>query len=706
MPNIALTDTTGLTTNLTLRDDSPLAKAGLTQIISTATSLAGSLNQAVDQTPIQNVVLSANFNDPSMLLEGAATVGVKASGGAQITVRKVADQSLFGNDPFAPTIPIDVGQCWVGFEIDASLAGKVSASADGFGVGIGASTAISLAAWTRTASSASFLDALAEALSAWRASCSAALLRSQPPGTVTASDVGGTLTFSASYELPISVNALATANLPLNRSITVTPSVTVQVAGQIALTGDFQVRSYKLSPTQLVLGVYKKKATTLTASLSAGAQLQANLGKTDLLSTVLGAVFSGPDLEKTGITGEAASDLKPVIQDALDSSLSIAVNIACSASFTHEAAVVYSIDLSTNAAATDDALGAALSGDWTKLDALPNAKSLRNIVRNTREFKHKFNINLLGIYNAVSVADFVQSCTILHDGDGRLVITDRASASRISAATSRFLADPDKLRRALAESFLATVTYTAGDANLSASQMYFLYENQFTGQEMKDAVMLGAALGLIDANEQTAILSAGSVFRHTRVDATAQYDNAAALRLFFSDPASRTPRSRAEFVRVGRQTMRALIDAGDPAGPVRLAVLANDAAWSKMDELGNTAAFNTIPALSALGPTQLGAVETDWVAVAWWADAMEKIAPALAQVIGGTDSPDFMKKRQKLADLLAAVTRNTHAAFVGGWGLAVMFALSGAAAAAMDISADGLTRHYATASSTAAESGR
>ena len=704
MPTIAITDTTGVTTNVEIRADSPLAQAGLTQIVSTAASLAGSLIQPVDQAPVQTVVLGAAFNDPSFLISGAATLALSAAANAQLTLFKPADKTLFGADPFAPTITIGPQECWIGFEIDANVAGALTGTADGFGVGIAAASAVSLATYTRIAPAGTgfptFLDAVAQALANYRVSCSAAAIRGLPAGTVTASDLGGSLTFSGSYSLPVSVNALATANLPLNHQIALNPSVTLQVVGQIALAGDFHVRSYKPSETQLVLGVYKKKATTLTATLTAGAKLEADLGKTDLLAAVMGTVFPGVDPAQEGVTGDTAAALKTVLQQGLDRSLSIAANLACSASFADEAAVVYAIDLAGgDSAATDAAISAALAGDWTGIDALPNAEPLRNIVRHTQDFQHKFAINLLGIYNAVSVADFVKSCTILHDGDGRIVITDQASASRIRAAAAPFLADPDKLRTALAEAFLATVTYTASAgsdfaASLSASQTYFLYDNQLTRQEMKDAVLLGEALGLIRDSVWDGVLAANPLFRHARIEATAQYDNAAALRLFFADPTARTLRARADLVRQGRTVMMALIDPADPAGMVRRSVLANDAAWQAMDESGNPAQFQFIGALSGLGPTQLGAVTADWTAIAWWADAMEKIGPALAGALAGTGSPDFMKKRQKLAGLLASVTRNTHAAFVGGWGLAVMFALSGAAKATLDISSDGNSRHY------------
>ena len=705
MPSIALTDIVGLTADLKIRDDSPLAKAGLTQILSIATNLAGTLNPPVDQTPLRTVVLGATLTAPSILIGSAATLVLSAGANARITIFKPADKSLFCDDPFAPTIAIGPDECWVEFQIDATAGGKVAGAVDGFGVGVDAAAALSLATYTLVRAVdgrfPTFVDAVAQALANYQVSCTAAAIRSQPAGTVTSAGLGGTLTFSGSYSLPVSVNALASVDLPLNQTITLNPSLTVEVAGQIALTGEFQVRSHKVSPTELHLGVYKKKGTTLTASLSAGAGLQANLGTTDLFAAVFGAVFPAVDVKNQAILGDQAGDLQCVLKQAVDRSLSIAVNVACSASVTDEAAVIYTIDLSSgDAAATDAALSAALRGDWTSVDRLPNARPLRNIVRDTHAWQHKFAISLLGIYSAVTVEEFVRSSTILHDGDGQLVITDTASASRISVAASPLLADPDKLRKALAEAFLATVTYTAAAgggfaAALSASQTYFVYENKMTRQEMRDAVLLGRALGLIGGSEWDPILAANPVFRHARVQAAAKYDNAAALRLVVADPHARVLHTRGEMVRIGRLAMRALIDPGDPAAAARTGVLADDAAWRAMDQNGNRAQFQFLPELQRLAAADLEAVGSDWTAVAWWADSLERLGPLLVAVLSAAGS-DFTDKRKKLAAQLSAVTRDTHADFVGGWGLAVMAALSGAApSVTMDVAWDGNAQHYA-----------
>jgi hypothetical protein len=613
----------------------------------------------------------------------------------------------------SPAIPIAAGECWVGVEIDGTLGGAVSAAIDGFGVGVAASGAVVLATYTlMNATSGSFpllKDCIGTAIQNYSVAASAAAIRKQKAGTVNTTDIGGTVTFTGSYSLPVSVNALASANLPFNYKIEVNPAASVEISGQIAVSGDFIVRSQKLSDTEVRLGVYKKKGTTLTAAITANAGIQADHNSKDLLATFLGAAFGGAEAEIFGIPSSDAAIFNTVLQESLDRSISIALNLACSASQTHEAAVLYSIDLSAgDAAQTDTAIGTALRGDWTQLDQLPNARALRNVVKASHEFRHKTIINLLGVYNAESVADFVSSCSILHDENGAVIVTDKASASRIATVQIPYAADPDKLRSALADAFLATVAYSAAangklKATISASQSYFLYERKLARQEMIDAIRLGVQLGLLQSADWSQTLAESPWFGHTRISVTAKYDSDAALHLFFADPATRTIRTQADLERIGRTTMLALIDPADPAGDVRRSVLANDQIWAAMDDTGSVASFKTIPGLTALGPTQIGAVGADWIDVRWWADSMLEISKQLAQLISAIDAssaadpsadPEFMKNREKVAASLAAVTRRAHAAFVGGWGLAVMAALSASTALAMDISWDGDSRHY------------
>ena len=457
------------------------------------------------------------------------------------------------------------------------------------------------------------------------------------------------------------------------------------------------------------MGVYKKHGSTLTVSLSAGAGIEGKIGGDDVLNALLKAALPGVDVAAPGLSGETATTLNGVVRDGLCRNLSATFNAVCSAAFTHEAALLYDVQLSTgDNAATDSALGSALRGDWTALEALPNARRIRNIAVETVEKKRSVTVNLFGFYSAVSTTDYLRTCTVLIDESGQVVITDKMDASRISASSSPYAADSDKLRQALMQDFLCTATYAVVSGklnlNLSVMQSYHQYHSNMAAAEIREAVSLGYALGLIPHGSLDATLNATPSFYHALVNTGVQYDTPALMDIFYKDPASQTQRSIAELEQAGRDVMCLLLSPADLTDAVRLSVLRNNSAWAQMDEIGNTAAFSDIPELGGLSPTQLGAVSTDWISIVWWAQALAKIAPALSattlalsQAPAGNPSQDagFMKAREKLANVLGDVTRNTSAAFVHGWGAAVMFALSGRhGAAEMDLTWNSKSLHY------------
>jgi hypothetical protein len=306
------------------------------------------------------------------------------------------------------------------------------------------------------------------------------------------------------------------------------------------------------------------------------------------------------------------------------------------------------------------------------------------------EKKSSITVNLFGFYSAVSTTDYLKTCTVLIDESGQVVITDKFDASRISASTSPYAADSDKLRQALMEDFLCTATYAVVSSklnlNLAVTQSYQKYSSNMSAADVRESVSLGYALGLIPHGSLDATLNATPSFYHAFVSAVVRYDTPALMDIFYKNPALQTQRSNAELEQAGRDVMCMLLNSSDPTDAVRLKVLQDNGAWAQMDEIGNTAAFHDIPELRGLGTTQLGAVCADWISIVWWAQALAKIAPALSattlavsQAPAGNSSQDagFMKARAKLANVLGDVTRNTSAAFVHGWGEAVMFYLSG-----------------------------
>jgi hypothetical protein len=713
MSTISITDTVGLVENLDIRDDSPLAKAKLTQLISTSEALLKDFTKPVDQTDISTASLGAQLTTPSSLITGAENLTLTGGVNCDLSVLTPTDKFLFAADGFSPTIPILPNQSWVGFEVNTNLGASLSAAADGFGVAVEGTAELAVTTFTLIETAAPPLpllkDAIVSALEHFSVAVTAQSLRQQSPGTVNVTDLSGTVIITGSYSVPISVSPFASANLPFNFPASVAPVATVEIAGSLAIAGEFVVRSHKVSDGVLQFGVYKKKGTTLTASITAEAGVEGTVGDTDLLSKLLNAVLPAVDVSKAGIPEATAATLNGVIKQSLDRSIAVSLNATCSAATTHEAAILYEINLiQGDATKTDKALGSALKGDWTLITLLPNAKSLRNITVETKEQKRVLSLNLLGFYNATSVTDYVRTCTILHDENCQLTITDQVNASRVRAISTPYATDPDKLRTALAQDFITTATYAvvASRLNLQLTlvQDYFDYADKMNVQQFRQDLLLGSALGLFPEDEFSSVLGRNSLFLHARVSASLHYDTAAVMSIFFSDPESHFPRTQDQLESIGRATMASLIDPSGPVNPSRIAILSNAAAWAAMDSNGDTANFKFLPELAGLNEVQLSDVTVDWVSVRWWADTISKVAPQLAKtlaIIDGinatdpTTDPGFMKQRDSLATVLGAVSKQTKAAFVSTWGPAVIFALSGKhASIIMDVAWDSCTKHF------------
>jgi hypothetical protein len=716
--NITVTDKLGLSADVELRDDSLLAQSKLMRILAPTASLLADPEQPINQVGFRGAALGAEFNSPSLSIGSGIGVAITAGVNSALSIALPSDETLFGPDDLVPTIPIAADECWMGFELDAFLGGQLDATVNGFGAGIAASSKLSLTSYTLFKSTGAgfpgFKSALTTLLNGFSANFRVDDFRRQLPGTVNVTDLSGSVTFSGSYSLPASVHALASADLPFNYKINLTPGANLTIAGEIALSGEFVARSHKSSATELQLGIYKKKGSTFTATFTAGAGVEADLGKTDLISAFFKTAFPGVRPEQAGIVGDRADALRDVLGASIDRSLSIAMNIVCSAAATDEASVVYLIDLASgDPAKTDGALGSALKGNWTQLDSLPNARLLRNVFREAHDFHRSININLLGVYNAATLTDYVNSSKILRGDDGQIVIVDRVKASEIEVASKPNAADSEKLRSALAREFLSTVTYapTAGgpnggklNANISVSQAYFRYARQMNPRQMRDELLLGAALGIVQPGSWDGLLASTSNFGHVSVAATAEYNTAGAMHLFFADPANQIPYTTPALESIGRKVMLALIGPGDPGTTARVLALSSNPVWNAMDQLGATASFRQIPELSHLGMNELAVIAADWIDVRWWADAMLEVAPKLSDMLTAvaqstaadpTTDHEFLKKREALAHVLGAVARNTRSAFAEGWGLAVMAALSGGAAKiSMDIGWNSQTRHY------------
>jgi hypothetical protein len=422
------------------------------------------------------------------------------------------------------------------------------------------------------------------------------------------------------------------------------------------------------------MGIYKKQGTSFDASFTASAGVGASLGSTDLINEFFTAIDPGIDVSRSG----SAADFQNVLSDSLDRSLAISLNAACTAAFADEAAVIYEIDVTTPDPPTKDAIDSALTGDWTKISKLPNARKIRNVITDTAENTYTLTVNLLGLYNYSSVADFVQSMQLVTDPTtGTVVITDTETANQITVASTPLVADPDRLRLALYNSFLATATYKAlisgsgVTAGFSATQEFVRYQDSMDYRAALTQLNTGEVLGVMPPSVKTALTGAGSAVHHARFAAACNYSNDDVLRFFFSDIQRLTPRKAVDLEKIGRNVLASLLDPQNPTDLQRMQVLYNDAAWAAMDATGSDI---STPYYS------------DWYDItASWAPSLAKVGPILADTIAyaktvkgdPSQDPTFMKKRANLAHALAAATRNTKAAFNQNFPVCVMATLAG-----------------------------
>ncbi len=717
MATLQITDQFALSYNIELADDSPLAKAGIFHLACLDHALKDEFTKPLDQRSLREFSFGVQASTPSVSL-GSATLNAGGGACGKVRIIRSSETNLFPGDNFAPKIPISSDQCWIGLSLELSVNAGAQAGADGFGISFEESNMLGLTTYKLIEAQAgrfpTLLDGLRTTLDGIYLASTPGALRGLPPGTVCANELSGAVTFTGYYQIPVSVNPLASADLPFNYTIAVQPQATVELSGSIALCGDLILRAYKVDASTLKLGIYKKKGSTLTAGFTAGGGMEVEHGTSDLAAALLSVAFPRVNVEASGITGGNAEALNAALKGCIDRSLAISMNISCSAAVTNEAAVVYRIALdSGDAAQTSAALRSALGGDWTLLSQLPNAQRFRNIVTDSKEYQHSLALNLFGILNAASIDGYLQSSTILCDEFGHISVINQSDSGRIRVAAVPYAADPNKLRAALAQDFLVTATYAVVGSEVSpaftAKQTYLFYDVKASRQEMRDQVLLGEALGLIGASDKSfwdTLLAASSTFPHAYVSAAAQYGNRDLLSLFLGSGGQ--PRSPIELEQAGRTAMIALLDPDDPYAQERLAVLRDDAAWNAMDSTGNVGAFRTIPALRQLPANALADVAADWTAVRWWADTMLRVAPQLASLLafvrtvsadGFSTNPEFLKRTRQFQNILGALVKKTHAAFVGGWGMALVSSLAGPdAVRSMSISWGSSRKHYGSGS--------
>jgi hypothetical protein len=654
--------------------------------------------KVADPKPIQ---FQAKIQHKFQIGNTKPEIDVTPSAAATIRVNASVGTNLFDDDPFhtPATVPDKTGYVSASFQGGLDLG--VSGSDGDLTFGFDQNSTVTVEYWKAFLlgpNGPTLGAALGQTISSFVIPADISDLAALGVNDVATVSGTGSLKISGAVKFNASPNPLASAALPLNSgTIAVQAGVTAGCSADFTISGSYQIRVRRKDADTIELSVFKEKGTALKADLSVSGGVTAGVGDTDFIPSLLGAISTDPVGDKkllADLTPDEAKKLTYAIKGGMDHSLQASLDLALSSSTDDQAAFQYEIKPAQLIDAGTMAVHKALDGDLRLLTTLedamqgnalaPGITMLNSVLKQTRDRGITLKINLLGIVNFLTVSELIRNSEVVTDNvTGDVTIKETVSGTTISAITDP-LRRHEALRKAMFDSVLATTSYRAGKAfslpSFSCQQTHFALNTNTNHQIFGDYLRWFNALKLMTTDERSALLS-------QFVDAGT---STCVLRTSFTDAESTSmflgpsgkPRSKQEYLEIGRQALRALLDPEDqPIDRFRYKLL-DDSVWPQ--------ACNNIGAVPALGPL-VGMSQSDpnvryligdLVVVTDWAAAMAEtgvlVQDMLAFVEGSggaalAENNDFKKKRDQLQSKMAKVVKDSTVRFDEPWGMVCLF---------------------------------
>lgn len=705
MTTIKLSDQVGLEIEVKLDKDSALAKyvKDPKSMKLSELKFGGLKDITLDRVQAKSFQSGITFEQPVDV--GAGDVELKIGAGVSGAVKLYSqkDKQLFDPELFNDPVSINTGQYYVGVGLTAKLSAELGAKSGDLSFGFSAGTNVAFTTFRlfEKQNNGQFplaADALSDTFSGFVIPGDLEDLQGMPTGTVAAVEGGGSLKFSGSIDLLSVVNPLAVVDLPdpTGGDLKITEGTSIKVAASFELTGQYQIRVQKTGAGRVRLGYYKKRGSEFNFKVTGTTGLSAGVGKTDLIAALLKAISSDPEADKAvltagGLNEDQIETINKVIEAAVSRKLEIALGYEFDALETSDAAFLYEINLAALDESGRRAVHLALDGDLSGLPAdagalPPGVGFIRSIFTEVQKKKHTFKVNLLGIYNFASVSTLTLKGTVMFEqATGELVITDKATASRIAASTLNFAADSQKLRKVIAENVIVTAVYHLSGlaphkADLRISHTYFELHSKTDRTRLKNNLDVFEALGLLTATEAKKTLSSITKPGRSTLYVETGYDDASVGVLFLKNGAARP---QEDYEAAGHAALKLLVQKGDE-DEARRRLATDPALWQEMKEQGQ-ANFKNIQKLKDLKAPMLGVVIGDYSDIIWWAESMHGLGEQLAELkkfLAANPSADpenntFKSLRKELAKRLKDVASKTRADFGDPWGLVSMDQASG-----------------------------
>src|ERR1017187_305086 len=512
MPTIKLTDQFGLDVDVATGDLSSLAKyfGNFTSLSLAGFNLNSIAGLTLEGPAVPSFHAGLNFAQPVGIGSGGVTLQLSAGlGGALgIFVPPADGGNLFDSDRYGDNIPVDGAERYVSIVLSTTAGPGINAAVNQLCFGFHAGATVSLANYRlfeTHPTAPSILAAVQDTLANFCVPGGLDDLRALAPGAMVTLEGTGTVSCSGSADLASVANPLATVKLPsplpaLDVSaggsvvlalatvklpsplpaLDVSAGGSVTIAASFGITWDYQLRVRKLDANCVSLGFYRKRCTETSVSVDVHGGVSAGVGGQDLFSSLIAAVAKNAAVDPAALAGLGVpaaqiAGIQSAVKAAAQRKLEIAMLATLTATDSRGAAFLYEFDLDALDQDGTAALTAALRGDLSSLGgaALPSGvRVLRSIVDQLHQSGVTWKLNLLGIYNYISISELVpQGAVLFEPVTGDLVVTDTATAKRVAAATVNFGADTAKLRHVLAESFLVTAVYRGSQTIVSTPEI-------------------------------------------------------------------------------------------------------------------------------------------------------------------------------------------------------------------------------------------
>jgi hypothetical protein len=716
VPNIPLVDGFGLDVQASPSPASAFAKyfKNPPALSVMQKDLASLQNVPLAGFPLDSTEIGLNFAHPTPL----TSTDPQFAGGAAVSasLRVVTGGKLFNPDPFDSPIDVTSGSAYVGLGVNATLAPEVEVNSGRLSFGFAAGSTVCLShykSFATTSTAPTFKAALQASLQNYVIPLGPDDFAAMGTGDVALIEGSGSLQLSGTLNLLTSVNPLVSVSSPaLPATLSIKEGASVDVTACFTIKGDLQIRIQKVDAGTIRMGIYRKRGVESTVEVDSSVGVTAGTTKVDFISAVLGAIgpspFPSPDeMEKAGLSEEKQDAVVGALKAAIQRNLALSLQAELQALASQAAAFLYEVSLNDlgldGRTAIQDALRLNLSTLSQSAQSLPRGiRELQSLLTTARKKGQTLKLNILGVYNYASINDLALKGTVLTDPvSGQILITDSATASRVSGAVN-FLADPDKLRKALAQSFLITAAYRcsgliAHTPGLKVSYWHFAEYAQTDPRTMAANLNVLFSMGLISTPQEQAGLAPSGDFGRSTFYLNTDYDDALSQGLFLRNDGQ--PRPLDEYEQIGRKALQLLILPGGE-DEFRQRALQNDAVWQQVKETGGTVA-GLAPIFPDLSPdSQIPVIAGDYVLIEWWASTMSRMAQSLSTAKRffsqdpppATGSPAFKKVQADLWREMAGVASNTHDRFSDPWGILAMdFASGQQSAANAQIVSPGLT---------------